>query len=235
MAEHHATGEFGRALRAARESAGVPIHELSEITKVQSRYVEALESETWSRVPGGVIGRGFVRIIARHVGADSEKLVELYTVCRGEESPASRSLPPDTQWKSGRIVPRIDRRLQAGAVVLALAVLFGAWMLWKGRQADKQAAVAAAAKAQEAPAMHQLDVKAVQDTWVRIKAKGVSEDKNAVAAGETISFTVEEAEVELPDAAAVQLTWDGKQLKAVAGPGEMAKIRLPKEAEAFKK
>lgn len=230
MADNHNVGEFGRALRAAREAAGYDIHRLSEATKVQSRYIEALESETWSRVPGGVIGRGFIRLIAREVGAEPGRLVDLYMVCRGEDTPLSRSMPPDTQWKSGRIVPRIDRRGQISAVLLVVVILAGGWWLWRSRSAEKPAP-----KPAEAPVVHRLDVKAVQDTWVRIKAKGVPEEKNAVAAGETISFDVEEAEVELPDGGAVQVSWDGNQLRQVSGPGEMAKVKLPKEAEALRK
>lgn len=230
MADKNQVGEFGRALRAAREAAGYDIHRLSEATKVQSRYIEALESETWSRVPGGVIGRGFIRLIAREVGADSEPLVNLYMVCRGEDPPVTRAMPPDTQWKSGRIVPRIDRRGQLSAIVLVIVVLAGGWWLWRSRSAGKPAP-----KPAEAPVVHKLDVKAVQDTWVRIKAKGVPEEKNAVAAGETITFDVEEAEVELPDGGAVQISWDGAMLRQVSGPGEMAKVKLPKEAEALKK
>lgn len=229
MEEKPRQGGIGETLRAAREAAGIDIRQLSDATKVQSRYIEALEAENWPRVPGGVIGRGFVRLISREVGADSEKMVQLYMAARGEEAPASLIQPPDTQWKSGRIVPKLSPRSIALLVALVAVVALASTAVWKYRQPPEPA------KPHEpAATVHRLDVKALQNTWVRVKAKGLPEEKNVVGQGETMSFDVEEAEVELPDAAALQIIWDGVELKQVAGAGEAAKVKLPKEVENFK-
>lgn len=229
MDEKPRQGGFGEKLRAAREAAGIDLRELSNTTKVQVRYIEALETETWSRVPGGVIGRGFVRLISREVGADVEQMVQLYMSARGEDAPASMIQPPDTQWKSGRIVPKIQPKLflLIGLAVLVLGIVsVSVWKFCQPPPPPKAAEVQGQ--------LHRLDIKALQNTWVRVKAKGLPEEKNVVGAGETMSFEVEEAEVEMPDASALQIIWDGVGLKQVAGVGEAAKVRLPREVENLK-
>ena len=218
---------FGRALKAAREAVGYDIHDLSDTTKVQTRYIEALEAENWPKVPSGVIGRGFVRILAREIGADSEKLVEMYSSARGDEMPSARAMPPDTQWKSGRIVPSVDPRMVFLAilvVIVAVSGFFGWKYLAKSREAAKTAG----------QAIHRLDVKALQNTWVKIKAKGVPEEKSPLGANETMSFDLEEAVVEVPDASSVQIIWDGQTLKDAAKAGESAMVRLPRDLENLK-
>jgi len=229
MEESQSQGRFGKTFRSARESSGLGIPELADITKIQSRYIEALESETWNRVPGGVIGRGFVRIIARQIGADSEKLLALYMEARGEEPPLTRTSPPDTQWKSGRLVPKPNTRLIAAILLLILACVATGYGVWKYRTREKPQA-----KTTETAQLHRLEIKALQNSWVKFKAKGLSEEKNPIGAGETMSLEVEEVEVQLPDAATLLIVWDGVQLKQIAGTGEAARIKLPKELESFK-
>ncbi len=227
MEENLRQGGFGRTLKAAREAAGIDLHDLSDTTKVQTRYIEALETENWSRVPGGVIGRGFVRLIAREIGADPERLVELYAGARGEEPPASRTVPPDTHWKSGQVVPTVNPRFLV-ALVVALAVCAAAFFGWKFYAKNREEKKAAQ------PVVHRLDIKALQNTWVKIKAKGVPEEKSPLGANEALSLDLEEAVVEVPDVAAVQITWDGQTLKDAAKPGESAMVRLPRDLESLK-
>ncbi|NTU60660.1 MAG: helix-turn-helix domain-containing protein, partial [Deltaproteobacteria bacterium] len=49
MAEARTKG-FGDRLRRAREEAGREVKDLAEVTRVQGRYIEALEQEDWSVV-----------------------------------------------------------------------------------------------------------------------------------------------------------------------------------------
>lgn len=224
MEEFNRRGGFGQTLKSAREAAGIDLHDLANTTKIQTRYIEALETETWAKVPGGVIGRGFVRLIAREVGADPVKLIELYNHSRGEELPATRAAPPDTQWKSSTVVPKLKPQMLLallGLVVVIVLAVFGYRYVQSKREAAKPQEIV----------IHRLEVKALQDTWVKISAKGVSPDKTPLAANETISFDVEDAVIEVPDATAVEVVWDGAALKEEAKPGEAALIKLPRELE----
>jgi len=69
---------FGEELRRERELRGVPLREIAEATKVNLRFLQALERNEFDTIPGGLFIRGFIRAYATHIGADPEKLVNAY-------------------------------------------------------------------------------------------------------------------------------------------------------------
>lgn len=69
---------FGSRLRHERQTRGVSLQELSAATRISVRSLEALETERWERLPGGVFNRGFLRTIARHLSIDERALVADY-------------------------------------------------------------------------------------------------------------------------------------------------------------
>lgn len=70
---------IGEQLRLAREERGIPLREISDETRISIRYLEAIESGDFKRLPGGIFNRSFVRAYARCIGYDEKKAVEAYT------------------------------------------------------------------------------------------------------------------------------------------------------------
>src|SRR6201999_2711633 len=71
-------GEFGKELRSERVSRGIELEEISDSTKISSRYLTALEEERFEQLPGGVFNKGIVRSYARIVGLDEDEWVDRY-------------------------------------------------------------------------------------------------------------------------------------------------------------
>lgn len=73
---------FGDELRKERELRGVSIGDISEVTKVSTRYLTSLEQEQFDLLPGGVLNKGIIRNYARAVGLDekiwTERFMETY-------------------------------------------------------------------------------------------------------------------------------------------------------------
>ena len=63
-----AKGNFGERLKRERELREVSLEEITTATRIGPHFLEALENEEWSKLPGGVFNRGFVRSIARFLG-----------------------------------------------------------------------------------------------------------------------------------------------------------------------
>jgi cytoskeleton protein RodZ len=132
-----AKGNFGEHLRREREMRGVSLEEIAAATRIQTRFLEALENERWETLPGGVFNRGFVRSVANYLGLDGEAMLGEYTLATGDRGTASsvpaRSLPMTssrTPWLAWLLV-----------VVVAGALLVGGFYGWKRYLSRKRAAV----------------------------------------------------------------------------------------------
>jgi len=70
---------IGEQLRLTREERGIPLREVSDETRISIRYLEAIESNDYKRLPGGIFNRSFVRAYARCIGFDEKEAVEGYS------------------------------------------------------------------------------------------------------------------------------------------------------------
>ena len=69
---------FGETLKREREQRDIPLRDIANATKINLRYLEALEQNRFDILPGGVFNKGFIRAYARFIGADGEALVQRY-------------------------------------------------------------------------------------------------------------------------------------------------------------
>ena len=69
---------FGEQLRLAREARGISLREISEQTRISTRYLEAIESGDLKRLPGGIFNRSFIKAYAKYVGYDETEALEAY-------------------------------------------------------------------------------------------------------------------------------------------------------------
>ena len=69
---------FGEELRLAREARGISLREISEQTRISMRYLEAIETNDYKRLPGGIFNRSFIKAYAKYVGYDEQDALEGY-------------------------------------------------------------------------------------------------------------------------------------------------------------
>jgi transcriptional regulator with XRE-family HTH domain len=74
-----ATTTIGEQLRLAREGRGIPLREISDQTRISMHYLEAIETNDYKRLPGGIFNRSFVKAYAKYVGYDEKEAVDGYT------------------------------------------------------------------------------------------------------------------------------------------------------------
>jgi len=136
-------GAFGERLRREREMRGISLNEISESTKISRRHLEALESEDFDALPGGIFNRGFVRAYARFVGIDEEQAVADYNAVSHEQLPPPDQFPLEVHNKPDR---ELNPRRSPIPLILAVAALLGfigvVWMRSRGRQPEAGKSVA---------------------------------------------------------------------------------------------
>ena len=74
-------GAFGDKFRKERERRGYTLDDVSNVTKIGSRMLQAIEEEHFDRLPGGVFNKGFIRAYAKHLGLNDEEAVTDYLAC----------------------------------------------------------------------------------------------------------------------------------------------------------
>lgn len=124
---------FGETLRRERELRQISLREISEATKINLRYLDALERNDFRHLPGGVFNKGFVKAYAQYIGVDADGMVDAYLVEeRAQAEKAAAQKPPEVlrraaaaeREEADRERSRSRRLWLVAAVVLAvLAIL----------------------------------------------------------------------------------------------------------------
>src|SRR6059058_3086291 len=85
---------FGERIKREREMRGVSLEEIAESTKIGKRNLEALETEDFDKLPGGIFNKGFVRAYAKYLGLDEDQAVTDYLAAEVEQE-RKRRAPSD--------------------------------------------------------------------------------------------------------------------------------------------
>ncbi|MGX7195880.1 RodZ domain-containing protein [Enterococcus olivae] len=135
---------IGDRLRQARLNKNISIDELQKITKIQKRYLEAIEAGEFDRLPGEYYVRSFLREYAAVVGENGDFLVAVFD----EEATFGEDLPkrpqPETvegsrkamhveEARKKRLIDYVPMML-LGLIALTIIGIVG-YMTWQDRQA----------------------------------------------------------------------------------------------------
>jgi cytoskeletal protein RodZ len=130
--------DLGARLKRARESQGATLREVATRTKISVAALEALERNDFSRLPGGIFGRAFVRAYALEIGLDPEATVLEFQQRLEElerEAAARVGARPEVTADDREFLERQRRAvriLRIVAIVLAIGgVSLLAWQLHK--------------------------------------------------------------------------------------------------------
>ncbi|WP_042223709.1 helix-turn-helix domain-containing protein [Oceanobacillus manasiensis] len=124
--------EIGARLKEAREAKNISLESLQESTKIQKRYLVAIEEGNMKILPGKFYARAFIKEYANAVGLDPDELLEEY-----------KEEVPKTEEQEEVQYTRMQRTKRAGnseksnsnssilptiiTIVLVIGILFAAW------------------------------------------------------------------------------------------------------------
>ncbi|WP_195701848.1 helix-turn-helix domain-containing protein [Companilactobacillus futsaii] len=92
--------EIGQKLRNARIKKGYTIDDLQQITKIQKRYLIAIEEGQFDHLPGDFYVRAFIKQYSDAVGISSDDLLEEYKSDIPNSQPTQESAPEETKTRS---------------------------------------------------------------------------------------------------------------------------------------
>jgi cytoskeleton protein RodZ len=129
---------FGNKFKSARESLGVTLDEIAQETRISTRYLRAIESESFDVLPGGVFNRGFIRTYASWIGLDPQAAVDEYRdLASGIESDEPEPDPATTNRPIRANNPDTHVLPVAIGVLIVLIVLFYVFSSNAGRSSTE--------------------------------------------------------------------------------------------------
>lgn len=129
---------FGEALRCERQRRSVSLEDISQTTKVTVRSLQALESDAFDQLPGGILSKGIVRSYVRFLGLDESEWVARFLDASGQKVEPIPTAQNNKDWaafalnvSTTRVREITDAKLRwAGVVVLLLLLACFGWIVW---------------------------------------------------------------------------------------------------------
>lgn len=138
--------EIGQKLREARIEKGYTLDDLQQITKIQKRYLIAIEDGDFDALPGSFYVRAFIKQYAQTVGLDSEALLAEYQDKLPDTKPAEyveKSVEnqtrltretTDSKWSKWRnLLPQISI---VAVVLIIVVVVYGITLSHRGKDRE---------------------------------------------------------------------------------------------------
>ncbi len=226
---------FGSWLRSQREVRQVELETISQSSKVNIRYLEALEQDRFDLLPATIFVKAFLREYARIVGLDSDEVLNFFLAASaqddlegGIENPGKRS--PGSPFG------------QAGVVVLVVAAIL-ALLVWRffpgpdGEGAEEMEPMAPpiTEEAPPPPPPEALPEQALRVTlefratsWVDVHSDGERTVSELRVQGESLTVTAdEEIRLKLRNADAAAIEVNDEPFEYDAGDDEEIVIPVP--------
>ncbi len=230
----------GQELKRERELRGISLREIADDTKINFRFLQALEEDRFELLPGGFFTRGILRTYASYLGIEEHSILNLYqeTVQELEkpETKESKYYPPvEAPEKTRKVLG-----YSAMAVFLtALLIVFFILIQKKPPEsipAQKKPAPSFVEQEKEPvpeikpdPADKELllELTFIQETWIQVYADGELSLDAIKQAGETLQITAQESlRLNVGNAGGFTFTLNGQQGRTLGPSGAVIKDLL---------
>jgi hypothetical protein len=223
-------GTLGPYLRGAREARGIDLHDAAQQTRIGIAYLKALEEEDFSRLPGEVFVKGFLKNYGKFLRLDESQVMKKYGELRdpkSEEGPVAEKSPAAAgSMQKKPQSTAIEPFLWGAGIVIALILFLFASLPERHPRETKQV-VAPVSTGQTATAQGPvmqveklyLEVVALEETWLLVRTDNSPQKKALLKKGESLIWSADERFLlSYGSAKALKLILNGREL-TVNEPG----------------
>jgi len=120
--------ELGTFLKQRREASGLTLDQIQQTTKIQKRYIIAIEEGDYKNLPGSFYARAFIKTYAESLGLDVDELYETYAkdLPKIEPQPTAQLSRKQTYSKASETSSRVSRWVPKVMLVLVAFLLMTA-------------------------------------------------------------------------------------------------------------
>lgn len=108
----------GQIISQTRKQQNISLEKLSQITKIDLKYLKALEKDQYNLLPSNTFVKGFIRNVAQSLGKNPDELIAIFR--RDFSQPSSLKLSPAPLKSKENIT---NRKIKKPSTIILLAVL----------------------------------------------------------------------------------------------------------------
>lgn len=117
--------QLGNVLTTAREKMGLSIEDVAQITKIRSKYIQALETGNMDAIPGKVYALGFLKSYCEVLNLDYKELQEYFQANYPEKDEFAKSLAAAVPEKKNIQLNNLNNKRVVLFALLGACVLLG--------------------------------------------------------------------------------------------------------------
>lgn len=126
---------IGEILREAREARNLTLDDIQEITKIQKRYLVAIEQNDFHALPGRFYARAFIKEYAQAIGLDPAEVLQGFDEeqiqTNEEETVQYTRLERSRRTREGRSSSLFSMLPSIIVIILVIGIIFVAWTLYQ--------------------------------------------------------------------------------------------------------
>ena len=249
---------LGKYLQRERESRNISLREVASHTRVREHLLKAIEEDQFHLLPSGTYVKGFLLTYVKYLGLDPKEVILRYESALGggpfPRQPASGETVPKPEVPAQRKVSwnRKNLWIIGGVVVVGF---IASYLLYPSRRFVEPVAekptVEEPSPAPSTPSTPpspqiagttlvpeeeplSLQLKAVEETWIRIQVNDQPEHEMTLKPGEATSHrALKRINLKVGNAGGLDLIFNGRPLERFGRSGEVVTLTFtPQGVEA---
>lgn len=162
---------------------GVSLQEISDTTKISVRFLEALEAEEFTKLPGGIFTRSFLKSYASYLGLDQDRVLSEFQML----SPSKDASDISRISTANRAQPLTPKRTPVLPWVLSVAMLAGGYLLYRYGHAPAETPATTVPLSQTSSASADEAANATPSAQIPPRANTPANDQSQGSAGQPAS------------------------------------------------
>lgn len=202
--------DISKIIRTRRMSRGLSIDDAERDTRISRKYLEALESGEFSKMPGTVAIKGFLKIYTDYLGLDSGTLVSDFMKLWTKDQPQNQKTKIYPRIYTHRDTFYMPKWIYAIIIIILLGVV-----VYFSPQCIKRVPVSIYTK----PLQLTVDFK--EKTWIVVSSDEKNVQDGLIDKGELKVWDAESKfRIRVGDATAVKMLLNGHEIRLSGRPGE---------------
>jgi cytoskeletal protein RodZ len=215
-------------LHEARQARGVDLREAAQQTRIGMQYLKALEEENFSKLPGEVFVRGFLKNYAKYLHLDEADVLKRYADLT-QKKPVVAAPPPvelpqaaPAQAPRPRVKIPVEPLLWGAAIVVILVLFLFTGLPRHHSKETRQSEMTSPsgnAELSTAPVPTAgkeklyLEVVALENTWLLVRTDASPQKKAVLNKGDSLIWSADERFLlSYGSAGALKLLLNGQEL-----------------------